>query len=183
MEGGTVSALAFVRNRTLVTITAHNASRGWCARLMKGCADAGLGITPFGYHESGAIGTLKLAVPDGALDELLAITEESLDGAAPDVKLERGLAQLSAIGVGLQTDPSLAATVFEVFAANAVPLRALSVSDTRLACALDGRYLELVVRLLHDAFQLHVPPSRRRGRKRRYGRARSTVADQGSGGG
>ena len=79
------------------------------------------------------------------------------------LKAEIGFAQLltddhvgkvSIVGVGIRSNPALAARMFEVLAERKINLLAVTASEIKVSALVAEDQLELAVRLLHSAFGL-----------------------------
>ena len=58
------------------------------------------------------------------------------------------------MGVGIRSNPQLAATMFEVLAERKINLLAVSTSEIKVSALIAEADLELAVRALHSAFGL-----------------------------
>jgi aspartate kinase len=64
------------------------------------------------------------------------------------------VAKVSIVGVGIRSNPSLAATMFETLAERRINLLAVSSSEIKVSALIAEAELELAVRVLHTAFGL-----------------------------
>ena len=77
------------------------------------------------------------------------------------------VAKVSIVGVGIRSNPQLAARMFEVLAERQINLLAVSTSEIKVSALIAEDELELAVRVLHTAFGLDAPPGARRHERRR----------------
>jgi aspartate kinase len=70
------------------------------------------------------------------------------------------VAKVSIVGVGIRSNPQLAARMFEVLAERKINLLAVSTSEIKVSALIAEADLELAVRVLHSAFDLDASASR-----------------------
>jgi aspartate kinase len=64
------------------------------------------------------------------------------------------VAKVSIVGVGIRSNPALAAKMFETLAERRINLLAVSTSEIKVSALIAEDELELAVRVLHTAFGL-----------------------------
>ena len=64
------------------------------------------------------------------------------------------VAKVSIVGVGIRSNPQLAAKMFEVLAERQINLLAVSTSEIKVSALIAEDQLDLAVRVLHTAFGL-----------------------------
>ncbi len=64
------------------------------------------------------------------------------------------VAKVSIVGVGIRSNPELAAKMFEVLAERQINLLAVSSSEIKVSALIAEDQLDLAVRVLHTAFAL-----------------------------
>jgi aspartate kinase len=64
------------------------------------------------------------------------------------------VAKVSIVGVGIRSNPQLAARMFEILAERRINLLAVSASEIKVSALIAEAELELAVRVLHTAFGL-----------------------------
>ena len=65
------------------------------------------------------------------------------------------IVKLSLVGVGMRSHAGIASRMFAALARENVNIQMISTSEIKISVVVDERYLELGVRALHDAFELH----------------------------
>jgi aspartate kinase len=98
---------------------------------------------------------LTFTVPRASLAGTLAVLE---DGKA-EIGFERVIAddrvaKVSIVGVGIRSNPALAARMFDVLAERRINLLAITTSEIKVSALIAEEELELAVRVLHTAFGL-----------------------------
>ena len=64
------------------------------------------------------------------------------------------VAKVSIVGVGIRSNPALAAKMFETLAERRINLLAVSTSEIKVSALISEDQLDLAVRVLHTAFGL-----------------------------
>ena len=67
------------------------------------------------------------------------------------------MAKVSIVGVGIRSDPQLAARMFDTLAERRINLHAVTASEIKVSALIAEDELELAVRVLHTAFDLDAP--------------------------
>jgi aspartate kinase len=70
------------------------------------------------------------------------------------VSSDRDIARVSMVGAGMKSNPGVAATMFEVLAANGINIEMISTSAIRISCVVREDQVEQAVQSLHAAFAL-----------------------------
>lgn len=68
------------------------------------------------------------------------------------------IVKVSLVGVGMRSHAGIAAKMFEALAREGINIRMISTSEIKISVVVDEKYLELAVRTLHEAFNLHQAP-------------------------
>jgi len=66
--------------------------------------------------------------------------------------------QVSVVGVGLHSNCGISSKAFRARAEEGINIQMISTSEIKIAVVIDEKYLELAVRVLHDAFDLAHEP-------------------------
>lgn len=80
--------------------------------------------------------------------------EMNARGVCGDTKIVK----VSLVGVGMRSHPGIASAMFQVLGAEGINIQLISTSEIKVSVVVDEKYLELSVRALHEAFQLHGTP-------------------------
>jgi aspartate kinase len=78
----------------------------------------------------------------------------AVDIGATGVSSDRDIARVSIVGAGMKSNPGVAATMFEVLAANGINIDMISTSAIRTSCVVREDQVEQAVQSLHAAFAL-----------------------------
>lgn len=74
---------------------------------------------------------------------------------ARDISGDTKIAKLSMVGIGMRSHAGVASKMFAVLATEGINIRMIATSEIKISVLIDEKYLELGVRALHEAFELH----------------------------
>jgi aspartate kinase len=78
--------------------------------------------------------------------------------SAEKVSLDEDIAKVSIIGLGMRSHAGVASKMFSVLAKEGINIEAITTSEIKISCVVEGKYGELAVRALHKAFGLDSEP-------------------------
>jgi aspartate kinase len=98
---------------------------------------------------------LTFTVPRASLAQAMAVIERGKAEVGYDQLVsDDAVAKVSIVGVGIRSNPQLAAKMFEVLADRQINLLAVSTSEIKVSALIAEDQLDLAVRVLHTAFGL-----------------------------
>ncbi len=156
MEKVIVSAITHSRDEAKITVLGVPDKPGVAATLFGALADASINVDMIiqNISESGET-DVTFTVPRGeyaSAMEVLAIPVKQIN--AREIKGDRTIAKVSAVGVGMRSHSGVAQRMFNALAADGINIQMISTSEIKISVILDEKYMELAVRTLHDAFEL-----------------------------
>jgi len=75
--------------------------------------------------------------------------------AAREVAGDDRIVKISLVGVGMRSYAGIADRMFAALAKEGINIQMISTSEIKISVVVDEKYLELGVRALHQAFELH----------------------------
>ena len=157
MEHNAIAGIAADRNEARITLTGIADQPGMLARVIAPLAEAGIAVDMI----------VHAATPDrGSSDLTFTVARASLAQAAAvldaaratigfkDMLTDEAVAKVSIVGVGIRSNPALAATMFRTLAERNINLLAVSASEIKVSVLVAEEQMELAVRVLHSAFGL-----------------------------
>ena len=99
----------------------------------------------------------QVAVATGTVEGIVT------DIGATGVIADGDIARVSLVGAGMQTNPGVAATMFETLSDAGINIEMISTSAIRISCVVREHQAEDAVAELHAAFELDKPAAERRG--------------------
>lgn len=156
MEKVVVSGISCNKDEARITLVKVPDKPGIAAKLF-GTISAGNIVVDMIIQNSSIDGTtdLTFTVPKSDLKKTLNLVKSvASEIGAQDVLYDEGIAKVSIVGLGMRSHSGVAAKMFEVLGSAGINILMISTSEIKISCAIDEKYTELAVRLLHDAFEL-----------------------------
>jgi aspartate kinase len=157
MERNLIAGIAEDRNEARVTLTAVPDAPGTVATVISLLAEAGIQVDMIVHAAAPNAGfsDLTFTVPRVGLAQAMAVIEQGKDAIRYQQLLtDDAVAKVSIVGVGIRSNPALAARMFEVLAERKINLLAVSTSEIKVSALIAEDQLDLAVRVLHTAFGL-----------------------------
>jgi len=157
MERNLIAGIAADRNEARVTLTAVPDAPGTVATVIGALAKAGIQVDMIVHAAAPNAGfsDLTFTVQRAGLAQAMAVIEKGKDAIRYQQLLtDDAVAKVSIVGVGIRSNPALAAKMFEVLAERKINLLAVSTSEIKVSALIAEDQLDLAVRVLHTAFGL-----------------------------
>lgn len=159
MERNQIAGIAADRNEARVTLTGVPDQPGTVAQVVSPLAEAGILLDMIVHAATPDSGSsdLTFTVPRASLAQAIAVIEQRKgDIGFGGLITDDAVAKVSIVGVGIRSNPQLAAKMFETLAERKINLLAVSTSEIKVSALIAEAELELAVRVLHSAFDLDV---------------------------
>ena len=157
MERNEIAGIAADRNEARVTLTQIEDRPGTVAAVMKPLAEAGISVDMIVHAatRAGQASDLTFTVPRASLTQAQAALEKQRDAIGfGELLTDDAVAKVSIVGVGIRSNPQLAATMFDTLAERGINMLAVTTSEIKVSALIAEDQLELAVRVLHTAFGL-----------------------------
>jgi aspartate kinase len=157
MERNEIAGIAADRNEARVTLTRIADKPGTVAAVLGPLAEAGIGfdMVVHAATQGTQASDLTFTVPRASLAQAQSVIEAHKDQVGyQDILTDDSVAKVSIVGVGIRSNPQLAAKMFETLAERKINLLAISTSEIKVSALVAESDLELAVRVLHTAFGL-----------------------------
>jgi aspartate kinase len=157
MERNAIAGIAADRNEARVTLTGILDRPGMVSAVIGPLAKAGVQVDMIVHSATEGVGEsdLTFTLPRASVAQAVAVIEplkESLGYAR--LLTNSSVAKVSIVGVGIRSNPELAATMFATLAERRINLLAVSASEIKVSVLIAEDEMELAVRVLHSAFGL-----------------------------
>ena len=150
MERTAISGIAADRGEALVRLIAQD-KPGRLAAALSALANEGLAVDMVSQGSD----SLHFTVPRTALDRAIAALDKARDAIGHSaIQSDDAVAKISVVGVGIRSNPALAAKVYDVLADRQVPLLAATLSELKASALVPDEQVDVAVRALHAAFEL-----------------------------
>lgn len=156
MESVLVSGIAYDRDQARVTLRKVPDVPGMAAAIFGPLSEHGI-LVDMIVQNTGNDGftDMTFTISRKDLQATLALVEKIAgEIGAKEVLHDVSVAKLSAIGVGMRNHSGVAARAFKALTQEGINILMISTSEIKITILIQEKYLELAVRILHDAFGL-----------------------------
>lgn len=162
MEKYVVSGVTYTKNVARVTITNVPDLPGMAARIFGPVGKEGISVDMIIQGSSGIPGkaNISFTVSKDSYAKTMAIVKEvAKEIGAGEVHGNDRIAKVSIVGVGMKSHSGVASKMFSALANENINIMMISTSEIKISVAIDEKYTELAVRVLHDTFELDKDPN------------------------
>ena len=155
MEDAVVSGISCRADEAKLTLRGIPDKPGEAAKVFKILGDAEV-IVDMIVQSQGSDGKadISFTVPQesaqGAYDALHTLAKAEMPGTV--IEIDRDIAKLSVVGEGMRTHTGVASKMFEILGAEGINVQMITTSEIKISVAIQAKYSELAVRVLHEAF-------------------------------
>jgi aspartate kinase len=161
MEQPFISGIAFNRDEAKLTVVGVPDRPGIAAHILGPIADANIDVDMI-VQNVGSNNTtdFTFTVHRNEYHKAMGILQEGLASiGAKQVTGDDKIAKVSIVGVGMRTHAGIASKMFQILAGENINIQMISTSEIKISVVIDEKYLELAVRVLHQAFDLDKVPN------------------------
>ncbi|HEV2865501.1 MAG TPA: aspartate kinase [Allosphingosinicella sp.] len=152
MERQLITGVAHDKNEARLTLTGLPEGPGAAAAIFGALAAGGIN---YDMIAQGGPSVLTFTVPAASAAQAADLLERSREAIGyADLATDTDICKVSIVGVGIRSDPSLAATMFATLADRKIDILAIATSEIKVSVLIPEDYTELAVRVLHTAFGL-----------------------------
>jgi aspartate kinase len=156
MEQPIISGIAFNRDEAKLTVLGVPDRPGIAYQILGPVAEANIDVDMIIQNVSHDGSTdFSFTVNRNEYDRAAKILEEvKAHVGAREIRGDRSMAKVSVVGVGMRSHVGIASKMFRTLAEEGINIQMISTSEIKISVAIDEKYLELAVRVLHKAFEL-----------------------------
>jgi aspartate kinase len=156
MEHIVVSGVALNKDEAKITICDVPDKPGIAAKIFKFLAKANINVDMIIQNVSRTGSTdLSFTVPAGDVDKTVKVSNDiSGKVGAGDVTVDKDIAKVSIVGIGMRSHSGVAANMFEALADKKINIEMISTSEIKISCVVKKNLGETAVRAIHDKFKL-----------------------------
>ncbi len=156
MEGILVSGVAYDKNEAKIAVMGVPDKPGIAAKILTPLSDAAISVDMIVQNVSSeGLTDFTFTVTKADLKQALLITNEvAKEIQAKNVISDENISKVSIVGLGMRSHAGVATRMFAALAANNINIQMISTSEIKIAVAIDEKYTELAVRVLHETFGL-----------------------------
>ncbi|MDO8535421.1 MAG: aspartate kinase [Candidatus Omnitrophota bacterium] len=156
MEHIVVSGVALNKAEAKVTICDVPDKPGIAAKIFKYLAKENINVDMIIQNVSRTGSTdLSFTVPAGDLNKTIKVSN-AIAGkvGAGDITVDKDIAKVSIVGIGMRSHSGVAANMFEALADKKINIEMISTSEIKISCVVKKSLGEAAVRAIHDKFKL-----------------------------
>ena len=160
MEDSVIQGVTLERNVSKISLIRVPDRPGIAHRILSPLADAAINVDMIIQNASidgMADFTFTIAKTDREKATQL-VQEVAAEIGALEVLAANNIVKVSAVGIGIKTNPGVAAKMFKSFSSENINIEMISTSEYRISCIIEEKYGELAVRAVHQAFELEGTP-------------------------
>jgi aspartate kinase len=156
MESVVVTAVAHDKDQARITLKKVPDQPGIAAKIFGPIAESGIIVDMIIQNtRAGGKTDLTFTVPKADFDRAMEIARQVAEEiGAESVWGDKNIAKVSVIGMGMRNHSGVASAMFSTLAQENINIILITTSEIRISCAVEEKYTELAVRVLHSAFGL-----------------------------
>ena len=156
MEHIVVSGVALNKDEAKITICDVPDKPGIAAKIFKHLAKENINVDMIIQNVSRTGSTdLSFTVPAGDLNRTIKVSNAIAGSVgAGDVTVDKDIAKVSIVGIGMRSHSGVAANMFEALADKKINIEMISTSEIKISCVVKKSLGEIAVRAIHDKFKL-----------------------------
>lgn len=156
VEAPIISGVAFTRDEAKVTVSGVPDIPGIAFQVLGPISDANIDVDVIVQNVAADGSTdISFTVKRQDADEAQRIVEGLVtELGACSVNVNRKIAKVSLVGVGMRSHAGVASRMFKALADESINIQIITTSEIKISVVVDEKYLELAVRALHSEFGL-----------------------------
>jgi len=152
MERQVITGIAYDKNEARIALGGLPAGPGGAASVFGPLAEAGINCDMIVQGEPGSITFTVARSSLVQVSDILSRRKAEIGYA--ELLADSAVCKISIVGVGIRSNPELAARMFATLADRKIDILAISTSEIKVSVLVHEDYTELAVRVLHTAFGL-----------------------------
>ncbi len=160
MEQAVISGIAFNRDEAKITVMGVPDRPGIAYAILGPIADANIDVDMI-IQNSGVDGLtdFSFTVHRNEFAKAMEIVKKvNAHIGAKNFVGDNKICKVSMVGVGMRSHVGIASQMFRTLAEEGINIQMISTSEIKISVVVDEKYLELAVRVLHNAFGLDRAP-------------------------
>jgi len=156
MEQAVISGIAFNRDEAKITVMGVPDRPGIAYAILGPIADANIDVDMI-IQNSGVDGLtdFSFTVHRNEFAKAMEIVKKvNAHIGAKNAVGDNKICKVSMVGVGMRSHVGIASQMFRTLAEEGINIQMISTSEIKISVVVDEKYLELAVRVLHNAFGL-----------------------------
>lgn len=157
MEQALISGIAFNKDEAKITVLGVPDRPGIAYQILGAVSSHNIEVDMIiqNMAAEGSSTDFTFTVHRNDFKQAMALVQaKAKDLGAREVQGDDRIVKISLVGVGMRSHAGIASTMFQTLANEGINIQMISTSEIKISVVVDEKYLELGVRVLHDAFKL-----------------------------
>ncbi len=156
MENAIIKGVTLEKNVSKISLIRVLDRPGIAYKILSPLADAAINVDMIIQNASiDGFADFTFTIPTTDLDKASKlINEVASEIGALEVLADNNIVKVSAVGIGIKTNPGIAAHMFKSLSSENINIEMISTSEYRISCVIEEKYGELAVRAIHKTFNL-----------------------------
>jgi aspartate kinase len=156
MENSVIKGVTLERNVSKISLIRVPDRPGIAYKILSPLADTAVNVDMIIQNASiDGFADFTFTIPSTDLDKAKVLVEEvAREVGALEMLADNNIVKVSAVGIGIKTNPGVAAKMFKSLSQENINIEMISTSEYRISCVIEEKYGELAVRAVHKAFGL-----------------------------
>ncbi len=157
MERQVITGIAYDKDEARVTLTGIADRPGAAAAIFGALAGAGVNYDMIvqSVPKAGKPADITFTVPAAGLAHCTDVLEaRKAEIGFAELIADTDICKVSIVGVGIRSNPEIAARMFATLAERRIDILAIATSEIKVSVLIPEEYTELAVRVLHTAYGL-----------------------------
>jgi len=156
MEQTVITGVTLLRDQARVNVLDLPNVPGIAAKIFKAVAAESVNVDMIVLTENNYGGTdISFTCNIGDLKTAQQTSQRICDDvSAKGVTVEEDVAKVSVVGIGMQSQPGVAADVFDALGSNGINIEMISTSEIKISCLIKSKDVEHAMRVIHERFRL-----------------------------
>ncbi|MFO7951384.1 MAG: aspartate kinase [Bacillota bacterium] len=156
MENSIIKGVTLEKNVSKISLIRIPDRPGIAQRIFAPLAESAINVDMIIQNVSiDGFTDLTFTIPTTDLEKAGELVNEvAREIEALEVRSDNNIVKVSAVGIGIKTNPGVAALMFKALSTENINIQMISTSEYRISCVIEQKYGELAVRAVHNAFGL-----------------------------
>jgi len=156
MEEALITGVTLNKNEAKLTICDVPDKPGVAAKIFNELSDGGVSVDMIVQNVSHTRKTdISFTIAKANLAKAIKLTNKIAKAIeAGDVIRDEDIARVAVVGIGMKSNPGVAAKMFGTLAENKINIEMISTSDISISCIIEKKFAETAVKSIHAKFGL-----------------------------
>jgi aspartate kinase len=156
MEEALITGVTLNRNESKITVCDVPDKPGVAAKIFGDLSAGGVSVDMIVQNVSHTRKTdISFTVSNANVAKALKLTKKIASQVkAGEVLADQDIARVAVVGIGMKSNPGVAAKMFETLADHKINIEMISTSDISISCIIQKKFAETAVKTIHAKFGL-----------------------------